>query len=261
MLPIFTSPLKSPRLNCPLRAIALVNHQGLDGFNAHFLKGDRDRFLRYTPHYRSFNTQRRVTGIDSLLSGEGTSAEQVTVAIPAERLVEPGDRASASHSDSEPAETAAVEAGTSSQRRRVVASSSSKEGEDRMLSRHCQRFMAENLSDSAFGGVKDEALDAPRFAGGASASSPPAVAAVAEVAPTAAAAVGITAVAAAITGISPTPLSLADIAIDDSPPEFSPRVEGRECPAEVVEEGEPGKRPRIKVSPDPSSPPSTEEAP
>ncbi|XXG47687.1 hypothetical protein AAC387_Pa02g2288 [Persea americana] len=191
-----------------------------------------DRFLRYTPHYRSFNTQRRVTGIDSLLSGEGTSAEQVTVAIPVERLVEPGDRASASHSDSEPAETAAVEAGTSSQRRRV-----------------------------AFGGVKDEALDAPRSAGGASASSPPAAVAIAEVAPTAAAAVGITAVAAAIAGISPTPLSLADIAIDDSPPEFSPRVEGRECPAEVVEEGQPGKRPRIEVSPDPSSPSSTEEAP
>ncbi|XXG59957.1 hypothetical protein AAC387_Pa04g1954 [Persea americana] len=89
---------------------------------------------RYVPRYRSFNTKRRVTEIDSVLPGEGTSVGQVMVAVPAERLIESGDRASASHPDSEPAETAVVEAGTSSQWRRAVVASSSEE-EDRMLLR------------------------------------------------------------------------------------------------------------------------------
>ena len=74
--------------------------------------------LGYEPRYCSFNTKKRVTRIASLLFGEGTSAEQVTVAIPAGRLIESNDRASASRSDSKPAETAAAEAGTSSQPRR-----------------------------------------------------------------------------------------------------------------------------------------------
>ena len=77
-----------------------------------------------------------MTGIDSLVFGEGTSAEQVTVAVPARRLVESGDRASASRSGSRSAETAAAKAGTSSQRRRgAVVSSSSEEEEERMLRR------------------------------------------------------------------------------------------------------------------------------
>ncbi|XXG88268.1 hypothetical protein AAC387_Pa12g0501 [Persea americana] len=210
--------------------------------------------LGYTLHYRSFKTTRRVIGIDSVLLGEGTSTEQVTVAIPPGRLVESGDWASAPHPDSDPAETAAVEAGTSSlRRRRVVASSSSasssSEEEDRMLRRRRQRFVAENLSDSAFGGVRDKAPDAPQSASGALASSPPA------------AVVRITAVAAAAAGIPPAPLSPAVITIDDSPPKFSQRAEGWERPAEVVEEGRPGKRPRTEVPLGPSSPSPTEEAP
>ena len=77
--------------------------------------------------YQSFGTKRRVTGIDSLLSGEGTSARQVTVAVPAGRLIESGNRASASHLDSEPVETATAEVETSSQWRRAVVSSSLEE--------------------------------------------------------------------------------------------------------------------------------------
>ena len=90
--------------------------------------------LGYEPRYCSFNTKKRVTGIDSLLFGEGASSEQVTVAIPTGRLIEFGDRASVSRSDSEPAETAAAAAETSSQpRRRAAVPFSSEEGEERML--------------------------------------------------------------------------------------------------------------------------------
>ena len=73
--------------------------------------------LGYEPRYRSFNTKKRVTGINSLLFGEGTSVEQVTVAIHTGRLIESDNRASASRSDSKPAKTATAEAGTSSQSR------------------------------------------------------------------------------------------------------------------------------------------------
>ena len=65
------------------------------------------------PRYRSFN-KRRVTGIDSLLFEEGTGAEQVTLVIPAWLLIESGDRASTSRSNSGLSETAAAEARTSS---------------------------------------------------------------------------------------------------------------------------------------------------
>ena len=102
-----------------------------------------------------------MTGIDSLLFGEGTSAKQVTVAVPTGRLIELGDRTSASHSDSEPAETAAVEAGTSSQRRRAVVSSSSEEAEKRMLGRGRRRFIAKDLKSFAFEDVRGMASDAP----------------------------------------------------------------------------------------------------
>ena len=107
-----------------------------------------------------------------MLLGEGTSAEPVTVALLVGRLVEFGDRALAPHPDSDPAETATVEAGTSSPwRKRLVASSSSassssassssEEEEEGMLHyrRHC--FAAENLLAAAFGDVRGKALDAP----------------------------------------------------------------------------------------------------
>lgn len=85
----------------------------------------------------------------------------MTVAVHTGRLIESGDRASASQSDSEPTEITAAEAGTSSQWRRAVISSSSEEVEERMLCRHCQRFVAKDLTAMAFGDVRDEAPDAP----------------------------------------------------------------------------------------------------
>ncbi|XXG88752.1 hypothetical protein AAC387_Pa12g0925 [Persea americana] len=61
--------------------------------------------LGYTPHYRSFNTSTRVSGIDSVLRGEGVnsgtattavpSSAAVTVTIPSGRLIKSGHRASA----------------------------------------------------------------------------------------------------------------------------------------------------------------------
>ena len=101
-----------------------------------------------------------MTGIDSLLFEEGTSVEQVTLAIHAGRLIEFDDRALASRSDSGPARTAAAGAGTSSQPRRqaAVPSSSKEEEEERILRRRRQHFVVENLEALAF---KDEASDAP----------------------------------------------------------------------------------------------------
>ena len=98
--------------------------------------------LGYVPHYRSFNTSRKVSGIDSVLSGEGASqrteatvvpsSAAVTVAIPAGRLVELAERA--------PAVSAAEPAGTSrakplSSRTRLVASSSEEEEEEEEMLR------------------------------------------------------------------------------------------------------------------------------
>ena len=133
--------------------------------------------LGYVSRYRSFNTKRRVTGIDSLLFDEGTSAEQVTVAVPVGRLIESDDRASASHSDSGPAETTAAEVGTSSQRRRIVVSSSSEEEEEEIMLRwRRQRFVAEDLESLAFEDVGGAAVGAPRHASDAPTSPPPAAA-------------------------------------------------------------------------------------
>ncbi|XXG88385.1 hypothetical protein AAC387_Pa12g0599 [Persea americana] len=72
------------------------------------------------PHYKSFNTSRKVTGVDSMLCREGTSSETVTVAIPTGRLAESSDRASEPLPDSGPVETAAAEAGPSSRRRKKL---------------------------------------------------------------------------------------------------------------------------------------------
>ena len=94
--------------------------------------------LGYVPHYRSFNTSRRVSGIDSVLRGEGVSqgsatttvpgSAAVTVAIPTGRLIESADHA--------PALPVAEPVGTSgaeprpSRRKRLVASSSEGEEEE-----------------------------------------------------------------------------------------------------------------------------------
>ncbi|XXG59958.1 hypothetical protein AAC387_Pa04g1955 [Persea americana] len=106
----------------------------------------------------------------------------------------------------------------------------------------------------AFEGVGGAALDAPQHAGDAPASPPPAAATTvaAKVAPATAAAAEVTPVAAAAATaarIPPAPLSPAAIVIDDSPPEFSPRAGGRECSAEIADEGRPEKRPRTEVPP------------
>ena len=105
----------------------------------------------------------------------------------------------------------------------------------------------------AFEGVGGATSDAPQHAGDASASPPPAAATTvpAKVAPATAAAAEVTPVAAAATAarIPLAPLSPAAIIIDDSPPEFSPRAGGRECSAEIAEEGRPEKRPRTEVLP------------
>ena len=43
--------------------------------------------LEYTPHYKSFNTSRRVTGIDSVLHGESFSSETVQTEVPISETV------------------------------------------------------------------------------------------------------------------------------------------------------------------------------
>ena len=98
--------------------------------------------LGYVPHYRSFNTSRKVSGIDSVLSGEGVSQRTettvvpgpaaVTVAIPTGRLVKSVDRA--------PVVSAAEPAGTSRakplpSRTRLEASSSEEEEEEMLRER------------------------------------------------------------------------------------------------------------------------------
>ena len=89
--------------------------------------------LGYTPYYRSFNTSRMVSGIDSVLRGEGVSSGSattavpslatMTVAIPIGHLVESGHRASALPVP-EPDRTSGAEP-RPSRRKRLVASSSS----------------------------------------------------------------------------------------------------------------------------------------
>ncbi|XXG51986.1 hypothetical protein AAC387_Pa03g0421 [Persea americana] len=123
--------------------------------------------LGYVPHYRSFNTSRKVSGIDSVLSGEGTSQRKeatgvpssaVTVAIPAGRLVESAESA--------PAVPAAEPSGTSGakplpSRTRQVASSSEEE-EEKMLRQRGRRYAAEDLSAAAFGDIGSEVRDPPQ---------------------------------------------------------------------------------------------------
>ena len=142
-------------------------------------RGHNDRavwsLLGYTPHCKSFNTSRKVTGVDSVLCGEGSCSELVTVAIPTGGLAEFGDRPSAPIPDSGRIETAAAEAGPSSRRRKkLVASSStssssassslassSSEKQEEMLCHRRPRFAAKDLSAAGFGDVRGEALNAP----------------------------------------------------------------------------------------------------
>ncbi|XXG39627.1 hypothetical protein AAC387_Pa01g0541 [Persea americana] len=124
--------------------------------------------------------------------------------------------------------------------------------------RHCrQHFAAEELSVAAFGDVRGEALDAPQPASDALALPPPAATAAAVTAPAATTVARATPAAVAEVGLAPPPP--AAIVIDNSPPCFSPRAEGRKRPAEAEEERQAEKRPRVKAPPGPSSPPLAEE--
>ncbi|XXG68535.1 hypothetical protein AAC387_Pa06g1598 [Persea americana] len=212
--------------------------------------------LGYVPHYRSFNTSRKVPGIDSVLSGEGASqrteatvvpsSAAVTVAIPAGRLVELAERA--------PVVSAAEPAGTSrakplSSRTRLVASSSEEEEEEEeMLRQRGRCYAAEDLSAAAFGDIGSEARDPPQavaatppgFSGGTPAPD-------AEVVGPAVVTAARPDEAEVVT--APPPAATAVI-----PPTDHAAGAGRRArPAEVVEGGRPEKRPRVEASPGPSS--------
>ncbi|XXG47101.1 hypothetical protein AAC387_Pa02g1800 [Persea americana] len=214
--------------------------------------------LGYVPHYRSFNTSRKVSGIDSVLSGEGVSQRTettvvpssavVTVAVPAGRLVESAERA--------PAASAAEPAGTSrakppSSRTRLVASSSEEEEEEEeMLRQRGRSYAAEDLSAAAFGDIGSEVRDPPQ----AVVATPPAF-------PGGTPAPDAEAVGSAVTVtarpdeveviIAPPPAVIAD----DPPSDHAVGAGGRARPGEVVESGRPEKRARVEASPGPSSPP------
>ncbi|KAJ8644502.1 hypothetical protein MRB53_006250 [Persea americana] len=214
--------------------------------------------LGYVPHYRSFNTSRKVSGIDSVLSGEGTSQRTettvvpssavVTVAIPAGRLVESAERAPAV-STAEPAGTSRAKP-LSSRTRLVASSSEEEEEEEEMLRQRGRRYAAEDLSAAFFGdigsGVQDPpqpvAATPPGFPGGIPAPD--------------AGTVGSAVIAAArpdeaeVVIVSP-PAVIAN----DPPSDRAVGAGGRARPAEVVESGRPEKRARVEASPGPSSPP------
>ncbi|XXG54674.1 hypothetical protein AAC387_Pa03g2493 [Persea americana] len=213
--------------------------------------------LGYVPHYRSFNTSRKVSGIDSVLSGEGASqgteatvvpsSAAVTVAIPAGRLVELAERA--------PAVSAAEPAGTSrakpqSSRTRLVASSSEEEEEEEeeMLRQRGRRYAAEDLSAAAFGDIGGEVRDPPQAVAAAPPASPGGIPA------PDAEAVSPTVVAAARPDeaevvIAPPPAVTAVV-----PPSDDAAGAGRQArPVEAVEGGRPEKRARVEASPGPST--------
>ncbi|XXG74042.1 hypothetical protein AAC387_Pa07g2863 [Persea americana] len=211
--------------------------------------------LGYVPHYRSFNTSRKVSGIDSVLSGEGASqraeatvvpsSAAVTVAIPAGRLVELAERA--------PAVSAAESAGTSrakplSSRTRLVASSSEEEEEEEeMLRQRGRRYAAEDLSAAAFGDIGGEVRDPPQAVAAAPPASPGGIPAPdAEV-------VSPAVVAAARPDeaevIAPPPAVTAVV-----PPSDHAAGAGRRAfSAEAVEGGRPEKRARVEASRGPST--------
>ncbi|XXG69642.1 hypothetical protein AAC387_Pa06g2454 [Persea americana] len=216
--------------------------------------------LGYIPHYKSFITPRRVTGIDSVLPGGNISSntvqtevpipETVTVAIPSGIPAESGEQSPVR----EPAATERAETGRKRQRQKFVVSSesrstsSSEESEVEMLHSRCQRFMAEDLSAAAFGDIGGETSDPFRGA---------------DVAPTktSAAAAEVLVpetemVPEAIDGAQSGPPAAAEV--DTDPPAIvvdeSPSDSGREGTAEVVEARRPGKRPRVELPPAPEPP-------
>ncbi|XXG90600.1 hypothetical protein AAC387_Pa12g2328 [Persea americana] len=222
--------------------------------------------LGYTPHYKSFTTSRRVTGIDSMLHGESFSSETVqtevpisetvTVAIPSGLPAESG----AQFPGREPAGTVRAETRRKRQRQKFVvssasrSSSSSEESEVEMLRSRGQRFVAEDLSAAAFGDIGGETLDPLRAASVAPTTTPLAAAEV--LAP--AAEMGPGAVDGAEAG-PPTAVEvgteLPAIVVDESPSDSV----GREGPAEVVEARRPKKRARVDLPPAPESPMSVGE--
>ncbi|XXG85597.1 hypothetical protein AAC387_Pa11g0646 [Persea americana] len=182
--------------------------------------------LGYKPHYKSFITPRRVTGIDSVLHGEGIGPdtvqtevpvpETVTVAIPSGIPVESG--------------------GQSTSR----STSSSEESEVEMLRGRRQRFVAEDLSTAACRDIGGETSDPSRGADIAPTTSSAAAAEV--LAPE------TEAVSEATDGAQSGPPAAAEVGAD--PPaivvEESPSDSGREGTAEVVEARRPEKRPRVE---------------
>ncbi|KAJ8617668.1 hypothetical protein MRB53_013854 [Persea americana] len=226
--------------------------------------------LGYVPHYRSFNTSRRVSGIDSMLRGEGVSlgsattavpsSAAVTVAIPTRRLIESGHQAP-TFPVAEPDRTSGAEP-RPSRRKRLVASSSSEssaspnseeEEEGEMLRQRRQRYAAEDMSASAFGDIEGEVRDPLQ----AMAAMPPAVAGGTpgpDAETVRAAATEATQSAAAEVASTLPP---ATIVVDDLPPDYAARAGGRSHSAEVTEGRRPEKRARVEASPGPFSPPLT----
>ncbi|KAJ8623417.1 hypothetical protein MRB53_031946 [Persea americana] len=212
--------------------------------------------LGYTPHYKSFLAPRRVTGIDSVLHGEGTGPgteqteapvpETVTVAIPSGIPVESGGQSPVR----EPAATKRAETGRRRQRQKFVVSSesrstsSSEESEVEMLRGRRKRFVAEDLAAAAFGetgesSVTSRGADGTRSTSAAVAAEVPAPETETVPEATDGAQSGIP--AAAEVGASPPAIILKESHSDL----------GRGDTAEVVEERRPEKRPRVEA---PSAP-------
>ncbi|XXG66533.1 hypothetical protein AAC387_Pa06g0085 [Persea americana] len=215
--------------------------------------------LGYVPRYRSFNTSRKVLGIDSVLSGEGVSqgpattavpgSVAVTVAIPTGRPIESGDRAPAI-SIAEPVGTSGAEPWPSRRRRLVASSSEKEEEEEGMLRQRGRRYAAEDLSAAAFGDIGGEVRDPPQAVAAttpASAGGTPAPDA--ETVRTAATGAAWPDAAEVASALPPA------VVVDDSPPEHAVGTGGRARSAEVAEGGRPEKRVRVEASPGPSSPP------
>ncbi|XXG77668.1 hypothetical protein AAC387_Pa08g1776 [Persea americana] len=206
----------------------------------------------------SFNTSRKVSGIDSVLSGEGVSqgpattavpgSTAVIVAIPTGRPIESGDRAPAI-SVAEPVGTLGAEPRLSKRRRLVASSSEEEEEEERMLRQRGRRYAAEDLSAAAFGDIRGEVRDPPQavaattpaFVGGTTAPD-------AETVCTAATEAARPDAAEVASALPPA------VVMDDSPPDHAVGAGGRARSAEVAEGGRPEKRARVEASPGPSSP-------
>ena len=160
----------------------------------------------------------------------------MTLAVPAGRPIESGERASLSHSDSGPVETTAAAAETSLQlrSRAVVFISSEDEKEEEMLRRCRPRVVIEDLEALAF---RDQTPDAPQPASDA----PSLPSAPAHVAPTS---VPTSPAVVASTLALVIPLSVGD----------------RKCAVDISdEEGRPEKRLEIEASPSSLAEPSSQE--